>query len=427
MPRTPSRLSALTISLLVVLTLAMPAASADPAPAPPPAPAGAPDPNAPPVPPPAPVYPTAEELSGQFDAIATSSRIRAERADAELAAAGAQVADLATRVTTVETQQRIASSARAVAAARLETTRREVREIAIAQYKARSVPPSPTFLTARTPVEADRRDKLDAAASDRFEEIMQSYLAQRDAADRQTRAAAAQLSRLYDEQARATQRLSAAKVEQADAAAQNFKTQLATSTAMNPWITILGPNVLRADELLAWYKARGFRANTTVPIEQLIPMYIEEGNLAGVRGDVAFVQSVIETGSFTFPGGGLVAGRDNNFAGIGACDSCAHGFQFPDARTGVRAQMQALRIYADPWSTNANLGSWPVMPSNIGVYTHGKVPFWMGLAGTWATAQHYGITIRRIYAEITLWVLEHPQPLPAAPAPPAPSGTTATG
>ena len=46
---------------------------------------------------------------------------------------------------------------------------------------------------------------------------------------------------------------------------------------------------------------------------------------------------------------------DNNFAGIGWCDSCPHGFDFPDAETGVRAQMQLLRIYVDPTFPDAGV------------------------------------------------------------------------
>jgi hypothetical protein len=42
-------------------------------------------------------------------------------------------------------------------------------------------------------------------------------------------------------------------------------------------------------------------------------------------GHIAFAQSIIETGFFTFPTGGHLLGTDDNFAGIGACDRYAHG------------------------------------------------------------------------------------------------------
>ena len=47
-------------------------------------------------------------------------------------------------------------------------------------------------------------------------------------------------------------------------------------------------------------------------------MYLEEGQAEGVRGDIAFMQSIIETGWFSF--GGRVPPEANNFSGLGATD-----------------------------------------------------------------------------------------------------------
>src|SRR5437763_7857365 len=119
----------------------------------------------------------------------------------------------------------------------------------------------------------------------------------------------------------------------------------AATSASSP---ILGPSLLSAQQLADFVRALGFHPRITVPLDELAQDYITEGEAAGVRGDVAFAQSILETAGFTFPGGGQVLIHDNNFAGIGACDSCKHGFSFPTAQIGVRAQMQALRIYVDP-------------------------------------------------------------------------------
>ena len=49
-------------------------------------------------------------------------------------------------------------------------------------------------------------------------------------------------------------------------------------------------------------------------------MFVDEGNRYLVRGDIAFAQSIIETGWFNFPDYGHRASpSNNNFAGIGAC------------------------------------------------------------------------------------------------------------
>ena len=130
-----------------------------------------------------------------------------------------------------------------------------------------------------------------------------------------------------------------------------------------------------------------------VPLDQLASLYISEGNLAGVRGDIAFAQSILETRWFSFPAGGLLTPEQNNFAGIGACDSCATGMTFATVQLGVRAQMQQLRRYADPTSRSWNIGASPVAPlwTSPAAYdamnrTHGWAPTWQSLSGTWASS-----------------------------------------
>ncbi|MCI8959002.1 MAG: hypothetical protein HFG62_07785 [Lachnospiraceae bacterium] len=81
-------------------------------------------------------------------------------------------------------------------------------------------------------------------------------------------------------------------------------------------------------------------------LEQLCQMFLEEGAAEGVRGDVAFAQSLHETGYFRY--GGIVQPSQNNYAGIGALNGNGKGqaATFPDPRTGVRAQIQHLKAYA---------------------------------------------------------------------------------
>ena len=92
-----------------------------------------------------------------------------------------------------------------------------------------------------------------------------------------------------------------------------------------PGTAILGEQQLTAAQLVAWYRSTGSAANVGVSIEELVDHYLTEGAAEHVRGDVAFIQSIVETGYFSFPGGGQVGSGDHNFAGIGACDSCTHG------------------------------------------------------------------------------------------------------
>ena len=60
---------------------------------------------------------------------------------------------------------------------------------------------------------------------------------------------------------------------------------------------------------------------TSCTLEQLAEIFLEEGKAEGVRGDVAFAQSLHETGYFKF--GGIVLPSQNNYAGIGALNGKA--------------------------------------------------------------------------------------------------------
>jgi hypothetical protein len=126
-------------------------------------------------------------------------------------------------------------------------------------------------------------------------------------------------------------------------------------------------------------------------------LYQSLGQRYGVRDDVAFAQAIVETGSFGFLASGQVAGTDNNFAGIGACDSCARGDVFADAATGVAAQLQLLHNYASAKPMTGPL------PTSAG--PSGCCSTWMSLTGVWATASDYGFAILTVYRQILEWVL----------------------
>ncbi|MBM3659951.1 MAG: hypothetical protein FJW95_10690 [Actinobacteria bacterium] len=172
-------------------------------------------------------------------------------------------------------------------------------------------------------------------------------------------------------------------------------------------VPIMGQSILTAAEVAAWFKSTGQRARlmNDTPIDDLADMYVTEGNVENVRGDIAFAQAVLETGSF---------GRatDNNFAGIGACDSCTSQYLFPTPRDGVRAQIQLLRNYADPFSRAVMLknpldatlhGTDPVKAAATfdSFSFKGRAPVWnvMG-AGNWATDPLYAGKVLGIYSRM---------------------------
>jgi hypothetical protein len=139
----------------------------------------------------------------------------------------------------------------------------------------------------------------------------------------------------------------------------------------------------------------------SVDLATLAQYYIEEGAAENVTGDVAFVQAIVETGWFSFTG--TVPSSTNNFAGIGAADANPGPAVFPDARTGVRAQIQHLRAYADPAAASCTvppLRNPCVDPRFHLVVPKGRAQTWNDLGnGNWATAQGYGANILALYNE----------------------------
>lgn len=78
---------------------------------------------------------------------------------------------------------------------------------------------------------------------------------------------------------------------------------------------------------------------------KMISVYITEGELEGVRGDIAFAQSCLETGNFTFSGS-AVTFEQNNFCGLGVTKNGMKGNSFDTPVKGIRAQIQHLKAYA---------------------------------------------------------------------------------
>ena len=196
--------------------------------------------------------------------------------------------------------------------------------------------------------------------------------------------------------------------------------------------SILGPSLLSAEQISGWFETTGYRPRTTVPFSQLVADYMKAGELTGVRPDVAFAQSVIETAYFSFPGYGQDAPGFNNFAGIGACDTCKHGWHFPSAMTGVLSQQELLAVYATPPHPTGAYGG---PTSDLGIA--GCCTTWMALAGTWASSPAYGFDILTVYNDMLSWALpgelrrlglvplSAPASPPAKPAP-APSRSPRT-
>jgi len=180
---------------------------------------------------------------------------------------------------------------------------------------------------------------------------------------------------------------------------------------------VMGPPLLSATDLARWYSRHHGSIAPRLPalnnsVTLLAQVFIDEGRRDGVRGDIAFVQSQLETGWLGFYGSQIPPDA-NNYAGIYAFDgrsalpNCAHGDSppsrcFPSPNYGARVQIQLLRSYADPSVKNVS-GRLIAAPSDRA----GMAPLWEYFGGTncpcgkliWASAPNYGLRIIQMYDE----------------------------
>jgi len=302
--------------------------------------------------------------------------------------------------------------AAAQAQARYDASRAEVDKVAVAAYiDSSSMSELDLLVNASDPLEAGRAQQLLSRVDDERRRVVAQARADRIAAKQAADAAEAERrrrrDRVHELQDQVPSAVTAVTRAQAAAAVAHTRLDRWLSIRNGTATPILGHSVLTGAQLAAWFRSTRHRARTTIPMDQLAGLYVSEGAAEGVRGDIAFAQSIVETGYFGFPDGGLVAWTDNNFAGIGACDSCAHGHVYPDALTGVRVQMQYLHVYADPTITVARFAHPPVDPNMDQNFRKGQAPTWAGLTHTWATADGYGDAILGVYETILGWVTDH--------------------
>jgi hypothetical protein len=179
-------------------------------------------------------------------------------------------------------------------------------------------------------------------------------------------------------------------------------------------IPVMGQAQLSARQIADWFDSTGmpYRLAGAMSIRDLTQIFLDEGAAEGVRGDVAFAQSVVETGYFRWA-------LDNNFAGLGACDTCAGEPPFPTPRDGVRAQIQHLKNYGDPDSTAAGLanppspywyGANPAQAArNFDTFSaKGAAQTWQAMGrGNWATDPNYSTKVIGVYIRMMVHASDH--------------------
>lgn len=163
---------------------------------------------------------------------------------------------------------------------------------------------------------------------------------------------------------------------------------------------IMGTAVATTAQMQAYIK----QVNPSVAqsVIDMIPLYLSEGKAEGVRGDIAFAQSCLETGNFGFSQSAVTLDQ-NNFAGMGVTQNGMKGLSFATPQLGIRCQIQHLKAYA---CTDAMVNK--NIDPRFKYVTRGSAPYveYLGIQENpkgvgWAAGAGYGAKILTILKKIT--------------------------
>lgn len=142
---------------------------------------------------------------------------------------------------------------------------------------------------------------------------------------------------------------------------------------------IMGLAECDAAQLELYLLANNKEPKINMDVKAFCKLWISEGAIESVRGDIAFAQACHETGFFKY--GGQVLPEQNNYGGIGATNNSAtgKGAWFESPAVGVRASIQHLKAYA----SKEPLKQACVDP-RYHLVTKGIAPTFEELGGRWA-------------------------------------------
>lgn len=163
---------------------------------------------------------------------------------------------------------------------------------------------------------------------------------------------------------------------------------------------IMGSSDVTVQEMVDYFNASGeeypaeeFSEGGADSIETFCQMYYDEATAEGVRPEVAFAQTMKETGFLQY--GGDASIEQFNFAGLGTTGNGVPGNSYPDVQTGIRAQIQHLKAYATSDSLNQEC-----VDDRYKYVKKGSAPYvqWLGQQENpeglgWATGNNYGYDI----------------------------------
>lgn len=185
---------------------------------------------------------------------------------------------------------------------------------------------------------------------------------------------------------------------------EEFKRQIGNGGSgqtedVSSYTKIMGKSVAGVEQMEHYIREKNRAVAQSVV--DMLPVYLSEGEAEGVRGDIAFAQSCLETGNFGFASSAVTL-EQNNFCGMGVTDNGMKGNSFDTALLGIRAQVQHLKAYA---CTN-DLVNGKVDP-RFKYVVRGSAPYveWLGIQENpqgkgWAAGAGYGAKILTILRNI---------------------------
>ncbi|MBN2884236.1 MAG: N-acetylmuramoyl-L-alanine amidase [Clostridia bacterium] len=198
----------------------------------------------------------------------------------------------------------------------------------------------------------------------------------------------------------------------------------ASSGQITEGTLIMGKSECTAEQLEAFLMAKNPKPNLNISVTEFCKLWLSEGEIEGVRGDIGFCQACHETGYFKY--GGIVLPDQNNYSGIGALNGNTSGnaATFPDPKTGIQASIQHLKAYGslDPLVN-------PLVDPRFKLVTRGIAPHFEDLGGRWAwpgydkkkyssleaakaAGNTYGHYIMKKYDDMIKIKVQDPDPLP---------------
>ena len=178
-----------------------------------------------------------------------------------------------------------------------------------------------------------------------------------------------------------------------------YNVRTATVDKYFTYTSLTGTPQATAKQMQAYIKK--VNPNVAQSVIDMIPYYLSEGQAEGIRGDIAFAQSCLETGNFTFRDSAVKL-EQNNFCGLGVLDNGMLGASFDTPQLGIRAQIQHLKAYANKQPLKNTC-----IDPRFNLVTRGAAPTvqYLGIQENpqgygWAAGADYGVKILNILENI---------------------------